>query len=52
MEDFSTIPTRDKKGAYNVLKINTGKTKKVENEDGVKRIIPITETPFEMFRLL
>ena len=49
MEDFSTIPTRDKKGAYNVLKINTGKTEKVENKDGVKRIIPITETPFEMF---
>ena len=49
MEDFSTIPTRDKKGAYNVLKINTGKTKEVENEDGVKRIITITETPFEMF---
>ena len=49
MKDFNTIPTRDKKGAYNVLKINTGKTKEVENKDGVKRIIDITETPFEMF---
>ena len=49
MEGFDTIDTIDNEGAYNTLEINTGKTKKVENADGRKTIVPITETPVQLF---